>query len=49
MIKGILDYMIVLRLKFVLYSFVLIKGFELKLNMLFRFNFLKVKILYIDI
>lgn len=42
MIKGIPDYMIVLRLKFVLHCLVSIKRPELKSNMLFRFNFLKV-------
>lgn len=49
MIKSIPDYMIVLRLKFVLHSLVSIKRPQLKSNMLFRFNFLKVKTLYIDI
>lgn len=46
---GIPDYMIVLRLKFVLHCLVSIKRPQLKSNMLFRFNFLKVKTLYIDI
>lgn len=49
MIKSIPDYMIVLRLKLVLHSLVSIKRPELKSNKLFRFNFLKVKTLYIDI